>query len=109
MGARGSKTLTPRDWLFGSRPRRLAMRAVLLPRTVPSEGWTKKELAIAAEVSPNGGVDEHVAGFVTLGLLERTPEGRYRRADPLPAVAGDLRRLLRRVDALPDDAPHSTA
>lgn len=101
MGARGSKVLSQRDWLFGSRPRRLALAAVLTPKAV-CEGWTKKDLALAAEVSPNGGIDEHVDGFVELGLLERRPDGRYQRVDPLPAVATDLRRLLRRLEDLPD-------
>ena len=98
---RGAKALTPRDWLFGSRPRRIALEALLAEG--PGESWSKARLARAAGVSPHGGIDEHVAGFVDIGLLERRGGG-YGLADPPPPYLDSLARLLRELRRLPDDA-----
>lgn len=98
-GRRGAKALTQRDWLFGSRPRRMALEALL--SEAPGEPWSKARLARAAGVSPNGGIDEHVAGFVSIGLLERRGRG-YALADPPPAYLDSLSALLAELRELPD-------
>lgn len=98
---RGAKVLTPRDWLFGSRPRRIALEALLAEG--PGESWSKARLARAAGVSPHGGIDEHVAGFLDIGLLERRGGG-YGLADPPPPYLDSLTKLLRELRRLPDDA-----
>ncbi len=98
---RGAKVLTRRDWLFGSRPRRIALEALLAEG--PGEAWSKARLARAAGVSPHGGIDEHVAGFVDIGLLERR-DGGYALADPPPPYLDSLTRLLRELRGLPDEA-----
>ncbi len=100
MGQRGPKLLTARDWLFGSRPRRLALATILSPRP-PEAGWTREQLAAAAEVSLRG-VDAHLDGFRRLGLIERTATG-YRAVRPSPELAGDLRRLLRTLEQSVED------
>jgi hypothetical protein len=87
---RGRKALTDRDWLFGSRPRRLALEALF---SAPHQGWSKAALARAAGVSAHGGIDEHVAGLTRLGLLARDGDV-FRLADPLPPYAASLERLL---------------
>ena len=52
-----------------------------------------------AEVSPNGGVDEHIDGLTRLGLIE--PVGRRWRT---PAPRTDLMRaLLKLLRELPPD------
>ena len=102
---RGAKLVSPRDWVFGSRPRRLALRFVLDTET-PEGGWSKSDLAKKAEVSPNGGIDEHVRGLVDLGILVATgPESgrvKYRRADPEAELAEALRLLLDALEDIPD-------
>lgn len=104
-GRRGAKPLTRRDWIFGSRPRRLALHHVLTSEP-PSEGWSKTELARVASVSPNGGVDEHVQGLLEIGILEvldsRRPP-RYRLAEPVPLLATRLKALLAALDEIPDE------
>jgi hypothetical protein len=95
MGERGPKLLTTRDWVFGSRPRRLAL-AALLNSPAPRSGWTREAVARAAEVSMRG-IDAHLDGFERLGLIERTPTG-VRRVEPTSALARDLRRLLATLD-----------
>ncbi|HST40087.1 MAG TPA: hypothetical protein VLK58_11285 [Conexibacter sp.] len=97
-GRRGAKPLTRRDWLFGSRPRRMALEALLAE---PGEAWSKARLARAAGVSPHGGIDEQVDGFVRIGLIERR-DGGYALADPPPAYAATLAALLRELERLPD-------
>ena len=94
-GKRGAKRLGRKDWLFGSAPRRALLVAVLESEP-PPDGWTKTELALAAGVSPKGGVDEHVAGLASLGLLE----ARDRRWHPGGAagLGRALRAVLRELD-----------
>jgi hypothetical protein len=99
MSKRGAKVVSDRDWLFGSRPRRLALEALLRD---PDRSWSKADLARAADVSPKGGIDEHLAGFVRIGLVEPRDRG-YRLADPPPPFMPSLRRLLGELTALPDD------
>lgn len=93
---RGRKRLGPRDWIFGSAPRRELLAIVLLG-PAPVDGWTKADLARSAGLSVNGGVDEHVAGFATLGLLEAR-DGRWYPARP-SRLARALRTLLAELDA----------
>lgn len=96
--ARGRKALSDRDWLFGSRPRRLALEALF---AAPGQQWSKAALARAAEVSPHGGIDEHVEGLTRIGLLERDGRG-YRLAEPLPPYAASLGALLRELGGVRD-------
>src|SRR3954471_6542643 len=95
---RGRKALTDRDWLFGSRPRRLALEALF---AAPDHGWSKAALARAAGVSAHGGIDEHVAGLTRLGLLARDGDV-FRLADPLPPYAASLERLLADLGTVAD-------
>ena len=99
-GRRGAKPLSRRDWLFGSRPRRLALEALLAAGQ--DADWSKAGLARAAGVSPHGGIDEHVTGLVNIGLLE-VHRGRYALAVPRPAYARSLEELLAALAFLPDD------
>jgi hypothetical protein len=91
---RGSKPLTARDWLFGSRPRRLVIRFVL-DHDPPEQGWTKADIASACDLSVNGGASAHVEGLAALGILEEE-EGRY-----FPAGVDNL--LLARIADLVDE------
>jgi hypothetical protein len=95
---RGARALTRRDWLFGSRPRRLALEALL---EQPARRWSKAGLARAAEVSPHGGIDEHVDGLLRIGLLVRDDAG-YGIADPPPPYLPALVELLRELKDVPD-------
>lgn len=95
-GTRGAKRLGTQDWIFGSAPRRALLTIVLLGRA-PAEGWSKADLARSVGLSVNGGVDEHVAGFATLGLLE-TRDGRW-YPDRSTRLARALRTLLNELDA----------
>lgn len=99
-GNRGSKPLTYRDWLFGSRPRRLLLSYVLANRP-GKDGWSKAALAGQAGVHPKGGVDEHVRGLLALDLLEDR-DGRYWPPTSMPPVAEKLIPLLRELEAFPD-------
>jgi hypothetical protein len=108
---RGAKRLTSRDWIFGSRPRRLVLEFVL-SNEPGEEGWTKTALAKQAEVHPKGGIDEHVRGLVALELLEER-QGRYWPSDRGPGLAEELRRLLRELERVPEsriaeEAAHRT-
>ena len=97
-GKRGRKPLGRQDWIFGSAPRRLLLRAVLR-EPPPDRGWTKAHLARAAGVSAHGGIDEHVAGLASLGLLDQR-EGRWfpgRQA----RLARALDDVLRELETLP--------
>lgn len=97
---RGPKPLTARDWIFGSRPRRLALRFVL--RSDPGElGWTKSEIAEQCGVSKNGGADEHIDGLVALGLLTERA-GRYRPGDPAVALHARLLELVQELEHVPE-------
>lgn len=96
-GQRGAKALTARDWLFGSRPRRLVLRFVL-DNEPPKEGWTKTDIAAGCGLSKNGGATDHIRGLVALDLLDEE-DGRYRTG----ALDGAL---LARVAALVDELEH---
>jgi hypothetical protein len=97
---RGAKPLTARDWIFGSRPRRLVLRFVL--RAEPADaGWTKSEIAERVGVSKNGGVDEHVDGLVALGLLLEQ-QGRYRAGDPTAALHTRVIKLIEELEHVPE-------
>ena len=95
-GKRGAKPLGTKDWLFGSAPRRRLL-GVVLTDPAPAEGWSKRALALRTGVSPNGGLDEHVAGLAALGLLTT----RDRRWHPGPArgLARAVRNVLTELDA----------
>jgi hypothetical protein len=97
---RGAKSLTARDWLFGSRPRRLALRFVLHGEPTDA-GWTKSEIAAQSGVSKNGGIDEHIDGLVALGLL-REHAGRYRPGDPAAALHARVLELLEELEHVPE-------
>jgi hypothetical protein len=99
--ARGAKELTSRDWIFGSRPRRLVLQFVLANKPGP-EGWTKTALAAQAEVHPKGGIDEHVRGLVALELLHES-HGRYWPVQPSPALGRKLQGLLRELEQVPEN------
>lgn len=99
-GKRGAKPLTSRDWLFGSRPRRLVLRFVLTNEP-GDDGWSKATLARHAEVHPKGGIDEHVRGLVALRLL-REQGGRFWPANPPPELAAHLMPVLRELEEFPD-------
>lgn len=77
----------------------MALEALIADRS--GEPWSKARLARAAGVSPHGGIDEQVDGFVAIGLLERR-EGGYALADPPPPYLRSLSRLLRELERLPD-------
>jgi hypothetical protein len=77
----------------------MALEALLAAPT--GEAWSKARLARAAGVSPHGGIDEQVDGFVRIGLLERR-DGGYALAEPPPAYAATLVTLLRELERLPD-------
>lgn len=96
-GKRGAKPLGRKDWLFGSAPRRRLLEEVL-GAAPPEGGWTKTELARAAGVSPKGGVDEHVAGLASLGILE--PRDRRWFPGESVALGGALRRVLHELESL---------
>src|SRR3954451_17412044 len=98
-GRRGSKPLADRDWLFGSRPRRLALEALLAGDA--KTRWSKAQLARAAGVSPHGGIDEQVNGLVRIGLLEPR-DGGYRLADPPVGYLDSLSQLLTDLGQLRD-------
>lgn len=76
----------------------MALEALLAE---PGEAWSKARLARAAGVSPHGGIDEQVDGFVRIGLLERR-DGGYALADPPPVYVATLAALLRELERVPD-------
>lgn len=100
VGDRGPKLVSDRDWIFGSRPRRLALATILAPGPASQE-WSRSALADAAEVTLRG-IDGHLDGFCRLGLIEQTAAG-YRRTSPMPPLAKDLRRVLSQLDAVAAD------
>jgi hypothetical protein len=99
---RGAKPLTARDWIFGSRPRRLALRFVL--NATPSEaGWTKSVIAESCGVSKNGGADEHIRGLLALGLLSKRG-GRYWPGTAANGLVGvRLAELIDELEHVPDE------
>lgn len=101
-GQRGPKPLTARDWIFGSRPRRLALRFVL-NTTAPERGWSKSELALHCEVSKNGGISRHVNLLIALGLLEEVGE-RFRPNQSGKQLRAHLNALLDDLESVPDES-----
>ncbi len=97
---RGSKPLTARDWLFGSRPRRLVLRFVL-DNDPPKEGWTKSEIATSCGLSIHGGAAAHVAGLAALGILEEE-EGRYFPAGLKNALFARVAELVDELERVPE-------
>src|SRR5690242_14006104 len=97
-GKRGRKPLGRQDWIFGSAPRRLLLGEVLR-RPPPARGWTKADLARAAGVGVKGGVDEHVTGLASLGLLQQRDGRWFPRAQT--RLAGALRDVLDELETLP--------
>jgi len=97
---RGAKRVTARDWIFGSRPRRLALRFVL-SSTPLGEGWTKSDIAERCEVSRHGGADEHIRGLVALGLLSERG-GRYWPGQSAGALGERVAALVDELEAVPD-------
>lgn len=100
-GKRGSKPVTARDWLFGSRPRRLAL-CFVLTQAPPTRGWTKSQIADAAEVSANGGVDEHVRGLVAIGLLKQHGRRYLPAATDDDGLAEHLIDVIRDLEHVPE-------
>ncbi len=98
---RGPKRLTARDWLFGSRPRRLALRFVL-NTAAPEGGWSKADLAAHCQVSKYGGISGHVDGLVVLGLLEEVGD-RFRPDQSRTKLRTHLNALLSELEAIPDE------
>jgi hypothetical protein len=96
---RGPHALTARDWLFGSRPRRLALCFVLGNRPGKA-GWTKSEIAIQCEVDVHGGITNHLDGLVAIGLL-RERGGRYWPAKKT-ALARHVASLLNDLEDVPE-------
>jgi len=103
---RGSQTLSERDWVFGSRPRRRLLEAILTGRQ-PEQGWSRGALADRAGVGANGGVDEHLTGLLRLGLvtLEQPNPQIWRRAEPPPKLAKKLAAVLRELGETTDRVP----
>lgn len=100
-GQRGPKPLTARDWLFGSRPRRLVLRFVL-NTVAPEGGWSKADLASHCQVSKYGGVSGHVDGLIALGLLEQVGE-RFRPDQSRTQLRAHLNALLDDLECVPDE------
>jgi hypothetical protein len=99
-GKRGVKPVTARDWIFGSRPRRLLL-GLALSTQPPETGWTKAEIARNCGVGTHGGADEHITGLVALGLLiER--DGRYWPMAPTNKLGDRVSALLKELDAVPE-------
>lgn len=99
-GQRGSKALTARDWLFGSRPRRLILR-FMLDNEPPKEGWTKSDIAGGCGLSKNGGATDHIRGLVALELLEEE-DGRYRTGRVDGALFARVAALIDELEHVPD-------
>jgi predicted ArsR family transcriptional regulator len=98
---RGPKPLTARDWIFGSRPRRLVLRFVLHAGQGEG-GWTKTDIAEKCGVSKNGGVRGHIEGLTALGLLDER-EGRYWPGDPAAALYGRVLQLVDELEHVPEE------
>ncbi len=98
-GKRGVKPVTARDWIFGSRPRRLLLRFALSAEA-PETGWTKTEIARNCEVGAHGGADEHIKGLVALGLLTER-DGRYWPLSPTNTLGDRVSALVAELDAVP--------
>lgn len=97
---RGAKALTARDWLFGSRPRRLVLRFAL-HTDAPAEGWTKTDIALACGLSKHGGATAHVDGLVALGVLEEQ-DGRYRPGTLDNTLVARIAELIHELERVPE-------
>jgi hypothetical protein len=97
---RGPKELAARDWVFGSRPRRLLVAKVVAANP-PAAGWSKTDLAKIAGVSANGGVDDHVEALTLLGLLVAQDRRLYAPAE----LAEALEKLMKLLEPLSDKEP----
>jgi len=75
----------------------------VLASPAPAGGWSKADLARAAGVHTKGGVDDHVAGLVALGLLAGGPDGRW-RPTRRTALGTALRRVLTELDRIPSES-----
>jgi len=64
-----------------------------------------------AGVVANGGVDEHLAGLVRLGLLESapTPVGTWLPVCPHTPLALGVRKVLKALGSTPDEPPRRPA
>jgi hypothetical protein len=89
-----------RDWPFGAVGRRLLLEALLLDRQ-PENGWTKSALETRADVAA-GGLDEVLAGAVSLKLVEQR-NGRWYRPDELPTLGDLLTQLVAAAGDIPDE------
>lgn len=99
-GQRGAKALTARDWLFGSRPRRLVLRFVL-DNEPPPDGWTKTDIAEGCGLSKYGGATDHIRGLVALDLLGEE-NGRYRSSSLDGALFARVAALVDELEDVPD-------
>jgi hypothetical protein len=97
---RGSKHLTARDWLFGSRPRRLVLRFIL-DHDAPEDGWTKSDIATACGLSIYGGAAAHINGLVGLGLLDEE-DGRYWPLSIENSLLARVADLVDELEGVPD-------
>ena len=99
-GKRGPKPLSARDWVFGSRPRRLALKFVLTTEAAEN-GWSKAQIARASGVGEHGGADEHIEGLLALELLlER--DGRYWPRQPATELGKRVEGLLDQLEVVPE-------
>ena len=92
--------MTARDWIFGSRPRRLILRFIL-DSDVPDEGWTKSDIARACGLSKNGGATAHVVGLAALGVLEER-DGRYWPGGLDNSLVARVTELVQELEGVPD-------
>lgn len=90
-----------RDWIFGSRPRRLVLRFVL-DNAPPKQGWTKTKIAEGCGLSKNGGATDHIRGLVALDLLSEEA-GRYRLGRLDSALFVRVAALVDELEHVPDD------
>lgn len=97
---RGAKALTARDWLFGSRPRRLVLRFIL-NNEPPAQGWTKTNIAIACGLSPHGGAAANVDGLVALGILKEI-DHRYWPASIEQSLLSRVAALVEELESVPE-------
>lgn len=99
-GKRGPKPLSARDWVFGSRPRRLALRFALTATTA-EKGWSKAQIARGSGVGEHGGADEHIEGLLALELLVEH-NGRYWPVQPRSELGQRIEALLGELEAVPE-------
>jgi hypothetical protein len=95
----GAPVLTLRSWPFGAPSRRRLLELVLAP-SAPKDGWSKATLERACHVA-GGGLDDHLANLVGLGLLVFNGR-RFQPVRPALPLARALRAALRTSAAAPD-------